>query len=104
MEAPDEAGHRHEVENKVLSIEKIDREVIGYLLEKMAGEPFRMLVLPDHPTPLAIRTHASDPVPFLLFDSREAEAGCERYTELLASATGHHYSSGPSLMEMFLAK
>jgi len=75
VEAPDECGHRAEIDNKVRSIELIDREVIGpvweYLeAERLAtGEDYRMLVMPDHPTPLMLRTHTSDPVPFALFSS-----------------------------------
>ena len=106
MEAPDEAGHRHEVDNKVLSIEKIDRQVIGPICQALETQniPFRMLVLPDHPTPLAIRTHSSDPVPFLFYDSTHPVCGKDRYHEISAAETGLFYPSGPALMERFLSE
>lgn len=71
IEAPDEMGHQGSVEKKVKAIENIDARVIKPLLEGLeaAGEPFRLLVLPDHPTPICVRTHTSDDVPYLLYDS-----------------------------------
>lgn len=83
VEAPDECGHRGEVENKVRSIEKIDqlilRPVYDYL--QKTGEPFKILVLPDHPTPIALRTHTRDYVPFFLFDSIHAQTGPSMFSE-----------------------
>lgn len=71
VEAPDECGHQGQVAEKVLSIEKIDAEILKPLVEGLTGkEDFRILILPDHPTPLDIRTHTSDSVPWLLYDSR----------------------------------
>ena len=71
LEAPDECSHRQETENKVRSITLLDREVVQPLVAGLAalGEPYRLLFLPDHATPLALRTHTADPVPFLLYDS-----------------------------------
>ncbi len=75
VEAPDECGHRAEIENKVKSIELIDREVIAPIWDYLesarqaTGEDYRLLVMPDHPTPLTLRTHTSDPVPFALYSS-----------------------------------
>lgn len=103
MEAPDECGHRGEAENKVLSIELIDKLVVQYIkdaLEK-AGEDFRMLVLPDHPTPICIKTHARDPVPCLLYDSRVQKSGKNEFTEKSA-AGGTVIDPGYSLMTRFL--
>lgn len=71
VEAPDECGHQGLVQEKVLSIEKIDAEVLTPLLDGLDGrEDYRILILPDHPTPLDIRTHTTDPVPWLIYDSR----------------------------------
>lgn len=105
LEAPDECGHRHEVENKVLSIEKIDNEVVTPILLAMRemGEDFRMLVLPDHPTPLSLRTHVADPVPFLLYDStKKADEGISSYTESNAAKTGVFIEKGHDLMTLLI--
>lgn len=90
MEAPDECGHRGEAENKVKSIEMIDEQVLGPLLAElpMLGD-FTMLICPDHPTPIAVKTHVSDPIPYLLYRSNaEADSGVETFTEDTARATG----------------
>jgi len=105
VEAPDECGHRHEVENKVLSIEKIDKEVIAPILSEMENrnEDFRMLILPDHPTPLSLRTHVSDPVPFILYDSTKAsDKGIDSYTEKNAEKTGVFVEKGHTLMDILI--
>ncbi|MCR5693596.1 MAG: cofactor-independent phosphoglycerate mutase [Clostridia bacterium] len=106
MEGPDECGHRHEVKEKVLSIEYIDRRVVGPLCEmlKDAGEDFRMLVLPDHPTPLVLRTHTHDAVPYIIYDSRTKypmNPGAS-YDERFAKATGVYIPEGHTLMERFI--
>ena len=77
VEAPDEMGHQGSVERKIQSIEYLDEQVVKPVYEQMlaSGEAFRLLVLPDHPTPIRVRTHTSDPVPYLLFDSTGAAAG-----------------------------
>lgn len=90
MEAPDECGHRGEAENKVKSIEMIDELVLGPLLQALPelGE-FTMLICPDHPTPIAVKTHVSDPIPYLLYRSdAEVDSGVENFTEDTARATG----------------
>lgn len=90
MEAPDECGHRGEAENKVKSIEMIDEQVLGPLLAELpALGDFTMLICPDHPTPIAVKTHVSDPIPYLLYRSNaEADSGVETFTEDTARATG----------------
>ena len=91
FEAPDECGHRNEPENKVRSIEMIDSRVLAPLLAGLErlGEPYRVLILPDHPTPIATKTHASDPVPFLLYDSSaEKDSGISCFTEQTAASSG----------------
>ena len=90
MEAPDECGHRGEAENKVKAIEMIDEQVLGPLLAELpALGDFTMLICPDHPTPIAVKTHVSDPIPYLLYRSNsEADSGVETFTEDTARATG----------------
>ena len=80
VEATDEAGHQGAVDEKVAALERWDADIIGPLARALEGEPFRLLLLPDHATPCALRTHTSDPVPYLLFDSEHDGPGGE-YTE-----------------------
>ena len=104
IEAPDECGHRGEVENKVKSIELIDRHILAPLVEEMKklGD-YSLLVLPDHPTPLSIRTHISDPVPYLLYrSSQERESGVVLFDEENAAKTGVFIEKGHTLMNRFL--
>ncbi len=103
MEAPDECGHRGEAENKVKAIEMIDRLVVQYIKDKLdaAGEGFRMLILPDHPTPICTKTHARDAVPCLLYDSRNPQKGTAIFTEESAKG-GKAIDPGYSLMRLFL--
>lgn len=107
LEGADEAGHRKEIDNKVKSIELIDSKIVApilaYLEEK--GEAYHMLVMPDHPTPLAIRTHTSDPIPYILFRSENKEDHPHRiYSEASARATGIVQPLGHLLMEQLLKK
>lgn len=105
MEGADEAGHRKEIENKVKTIELIDNKIVAPLLAyfKESGEDYRMLIMPDHPTPLAIRTHTSDPIPYLLYKSDAEESHEARsYTEAVATATGIVEPSAHLLMEELL--
>lgn len=105
VEAPDECGHRGEAENKVKAIEEIDKQILTPLVEYLKGvDDFRILVMPDHPTPLATRTHCSDPVPFMLYDSRKALGGVTTFTEDTATATGVMIEHGPSVMARLLQK
>ena len=106
VEAPDEMGHQGELEHKIQAIEDLDRRLIGPVKKAMedAGEDFRMLVLPDHPTPLRIRTHSSDPVPYVLYDSTRERKSLARYTEAEAKASGIFEPQGCKLMERFLQK
>src|SRR5262245_20917143 len=80
VEATDEAGHQGAVDEKVAALERWDADIIGPLIDALAHEPFRMLVMPDHATPCAAQTHTAEPVPYLLFDSERPERGGE-YTE-----------------------
>lgn len=106
MEAPDECGHRHEVPEKVRSIEYIDSRVVGSIASRLrdAGVDFKMLIMPDHPTPLVLRTHTHDAVPYVIYDSRAKyplNPGA-RYDEAFAAATGIYRPLGHMIMESFL--
>ena len=105
VEAPDECGHRGEAENKVKAIELIDEHILSRLVEELEkyGE-YRILIMPDHPTPLITMTHARDAVPFLLYDNKVAAAGCDTFTEDTATASGVYYDHAPDLMGVLLEK
>ena len=101
LEAPDEAGHRREIENKVKAIELIDEKIVAPVISYLenSGEDFKVLVMPDHPTPLAIKTHTSDPVPYIIYDSTSACEPVERsYTEEHAQDTGIYVKDGYTLI------
>lgn len=102
IEAPDECGHRFEVENKVKSIELIDSLVLGPILEglKKYGD-FRILIMPDHPTPLDIGTHTSEPVPFMIYDSSEKKNGVNCFCENDCMG-GEYISFGPNIMKKLI--
>lgn len=106
VEAPDEMGHQGRVEDKVKSIEYLDSRLIARMKQAMeaAGEDYRMLILPDHPTPLRIRTHTSNPVPYLLYDSTHEQKKRERFTEESARNADNFEPNGYKLLERFLAK
>ncbi len=101
MEAPDECGHQGDYAGKIKSIELIDEIVAGHVLKQLEGEDVRILVVPDHPTPLDMRTHTSDSVPFIIYDSTTAYNGVEKYTELECSKTGITVESGEELAKLF---
>ena len=106
VEGPDECGHRAETENKVLSVELIDKKILApvYNYLKECGEDFKIMILPDHPTPVRLRTHTIDPVPFMIYSSKEERAGVESFSEENAAATGLYVSAGHTLMDMFIEK
>ncbi len=103
IEAPDECGHRGEAENKVKAIELIDQHILGTLIDELEnyGE-YRILIMPDHPTPLITMTHARDPVPFLIYDNKNPQSGVETFTEESAASTGIYYDHGPDIMKLLL--
>lgn len=103
VEAPDECGHRGELENKIKAIEEIDEKVVGTLLAGLAEfDDYRILLMPDHPTPMRVRTHVSDPVPYLIYQKSAPVAGTERFTEETASASGRYYPEAHRLMDHFI--
>lgn len=105
IEAPDECGHRGEVENKVKAIELIDEKVLSPLITyfEQTGEPYSILICPDHPTPLAIQTHTCEPVPYLIYRSNASvNSGVNIFSERAASQTGNYTEKGYTLMNSFL--
>jgi 2,3-bisphosphoglycerate-independent phosphoglycerate mutase len=105
IEAPDECGHRYEIENKVKSIELIDSLVVGPILEAMKScQQYKVLILPDHPTPLPLRTHTSEPVPFVIYSGNSPEklSGVNGYDEIQAGSTGLFIEEGYTLMDFFI--
>ena len=104
MEAPDECGHHGDAEHKIYSIEQIDK-VVEKIVEglKEMGEDFAVLIMPDHPTPLSIMTHCSDPVPYLIYKSnKETDSGADSYDEEQAKATGRYEGIGHVLMKKLI--
>ena len=106
VEAPDECGHRGEIENKVKAIEMIDEHILGPVVEFLKDyDDFAVLVCPDHPTPLSIRTHTSTPVPYLIYDSKnEINSGVKVFCEKEARETGNYIEKGFTMMNYFLTK
>lgn len=106
MEAPDECGHQGDKAGKIRSIELIDSLVVGPIFAEMTRrkERFKMLITPDHPTPLALRTHVGDPVPFVMYDSGRKVDGIETYNEGLVRTTRVYYPSGVDMFKAFIAE
>lgn len=106
IEAPDEMGHQGSAENKIKAIEYIDDQVVGPVAEALraAGTDFRMLILPDHPTPVRVRTHTSDPVPYLLYDSTKAAEGSGTYSEKTGKQSGKMLEEGYRLIDHLLER
>ena len=104
LEGPDEMGHQGSVEKKVKAIENLDDKIIRPIVEGLeaAGEEFRMVILPDHPTPICIRTHSAEPVPYLLYDSRNVQKNSWHYNEKEADATSNRIEEGHLLIEYLL--
>ena len=106
LEAPDEMGHQGSLERKLQAIENLDHRIIRLVKEGLdaSGEDYRMLVLPDHPTPLRIRTHSSEPVPYLLYDSRKCLGSSESYCERTAKENGILRPEGYKMMDVLLER
>lgn len=106
VEAPDEMGHQGLVAEKIQAIENLDRFVVKPLVEILdaSGEAYRILVLPDHPTPIRVRTHTNGPVPYLLYDSRKALGKNAMYSEETGTQSGILWKDGYQLMDYLLEK
>lgn len=105
VEAPDECGHHGDLEGKIQAIERIDQDIVGPLLKGLeeAGEGYSILVMPDHPTPISIKTHISDPIPYLLYCSTDVtDSGIDTYTEKTGKSTGVYVEPGYLLMQQLL--
>ena len=103
FEATDECGHRNEPENKVRAIEMIDERVLPILFEGLKKfEDYKIMILPDHPTPIVTRTHASDPVPYLIYHKNKEIQGVDTINEETAAATGNFIDFGPGIMTHFI--
>ena len=103
FEAPDECGHRREAQNKVKSIEMIDSRVLPIVLDGLKDyDDYKIMILPDHPTPIKTATHASDPVPFMIYHKNKEVDGVESVNEDSAEKTGIFVASGVDLMKKFL--
>lgn len=104
VEAPDEMGHQGSVERKIQAIQFLDQRVIRPVKEQLdqSGEEYRLLVLPDHPTPICVRTHTSDPIPYLLYDSTKCEQHTWKYCEAEAEKSGRMWEKGYELMAYLL--
>lgn len=102
VEAPDEMGHQGSVEKKVKAIENIDKFIVGPLVKELKekGEEFRLLILPDHPTPIRVRTHTADAVPYLLYDSTKEEAHTWDYNEAEAKESGNYVAKGHEMIDV----
>ena len=100
VEAPDEMGHQGSIENKISAIQQLDSKVVAVVKEAMdaSGEAYRMLITPDHPTPIRCRTHTSDPVPYILYDSTRESKKLSHYNEEEAAATGNYVEYGYELL------
>jgi 2,3-bisphosphoglycerate-independent phosphoglycerate mutase len=101
VEAPDEMGHQGSIERKVKSIENLDKRVIRKVREGLeaAGEDYRMLILPDHPTPICVRTHTSTPVPYMLYDSTQPKENSLLYNEFDAAKSNIYIANGHEVID-----
>ena len=106
VEAPDEMGHQGSIENKIKAIEYLDSRVVAPVKAVMdaSGQPYRLLIMPDHPTPIRCRTHTSDPVPYILYDSTREQKSIARYSEKDAAQTGNYEPEGYKLIDRLFQK
>lgn len=103
VEAPDECGHRNEMDNKVKAISIIDKTILGPVTDYLRSQgDFKVLVTPDHATPLSLMTHTNDPIPFFIYDSTKECAGVEGFCERTAKETGLFIQPGYTIMERFV--
>lgn len=107
MEAPDEMGHQGKPDKKKFAVETIDSKVVKFLKDELEkrGIDYKMLIMPDHPTPISLKTHVSDPVPYVIYDSTKTDGGSGlKYTEENGKSTGVYIEKGYTLMDKFLGK
>lgn len=105
VEAPDECGHRHEIENKKRSLELIDEKILGPVLNALEEyDDYKVLIMPDHATPLELRTHTNDPIPFLMYHKKGEIKGKDEFTEQTCKETGVYIEDGHNILSIFLAR
>lgn len=104
LEAPDEMGHQGSAERKVLSIENMDSRMLARIKEKMEGTDYRIIVLPDHPTPVRLRTHVAYPVPYMIYDSTKEQQRGWHYNEREAAKSGFRITNGWDMMDYLLER
>jgi 2,3-bisphosphoglycerate-independent phosphoglycerate mutase len=105
VEAPDEAGHMGDTRLKIEAIEVFDEKIVGAILKGIKGfKRYKVLVLPDHPTPLSVRTHTADPVPFVIYSNEEGgtSAHGKTFDEVSAGLSRIFIEKGFELIERFL--
>jgi 2,3-bisphosphoglycerate-independent phosphoglycerate mutase len=103
VEAPDEAGHNGDLREKITAIERFDQMIVGAVLQAFKRKKdFRLLVLPDHATPVSVKTHTRDPVPFAVCGSGIESAGFIAYSEKEAQRSDFYFDKGYELMEYFI--
>lgn len=104
LEGPDECGHHGDIKGKILSVERIDKRIVGPLCKAMeeVNEDFAMLIMPDHPTPIATKTHSSEPVPFLIYRSNDEKSNGNIYNEKNAKSSGLFIEEGYTLLSEFI--
>jgi len=104
IEATDEAGHNQDLRMKITCLERIDKMVVGTIYEELKGQDFRILITPDHPTPIDQRTHTDEPVPFLISGAHIEADQFSSYSEAQAQSSSFYFDSGASLLHYFLEK
>ncbi|MCK4916993.1 MAG: cofactor-independent phosphoglycerate mutase [Candidatus Omnitrophica bacterium] len=104
IEATDEAGHNQDLRMKITCLERIDKLVVRTLLEGLKGQNFKILITPDHPTPIALRTHTDEPVPFLISGSGIEKGEFSSYSEVEAQNSSLYFEKGVDLLSFFLKK
>ncbi len=104
IEATDEAGHNQDLRMKIACLERIDKLIVGTIVEELKDKDFRILITPDHPTPISIRTHTNEPVPFLISGSGINRDDCSSYSEREAQNSSLYFDKGIDLLKYFLTK
>jgi len=104
VEAPDEAGHAGKIELKIKTIENFDQRLLGRILKALGNDDFRMAILPDHPTPIKVRTHTSDPVPFLIYSPNEKGDGIKKFDEFSVEDGSLGTLDAPDFLKLLFSK
>lgn len=104
IEATDEAGHNQDLRMKIACLERIDKLIVGTIVERLKNKDFRILITPDHPTPISIRTHTAEPVPFLISGSGIDKDDLSSYSEREAQNSSLYFDKGTDLLKYFLTK